>query len=122
LIGIVGLGYVGLPLAVSFSSAGSHVLGFDKSGEKVSKINSGKNYISDINTAELKQAVTNGLLKATTDFSRIAECDAVMICVPTPLDVFKKPDMNYIEAACTDIARNMKAPPTRLPLKILCYR
>ncbi len=120
LIGIVGLGYVGLPLAVSFSSAGSRVLGFDKSKEKVSKINSGKNYISDINAAELKQAVTNGLLKATTDFSRIAECDAVIICVPTPLDVFKKPDMSYIEAACTDIARNMK-PGTFISLESTTY-
>lgn len=120
LIGIVGLGYVGLPLAVSFASAGSHVLGFDKSKVKVSSINSGQNYINDIDSAELQHAVANGFLKATTDFSRIAECDAVIICVPTPLDVFKKPDMSYIEAACVDIARNMK-PGTFISLESTTY-
>lgn len=109
LVGIIGLGYVGLPLAVSFSSAGSRVLGFDKSEEKTAKINAAKNYISDISEEEFQQAVGSGLLQATTDFSRIRECDAVLICVPTPLDVFKKPDMSFIEAACLDIARNMKS-------------
>jgi len=120
LIGIVGLGYVGLPLAVSFSSAGSHVLGFDKSTEKITKINSGQNYINDVDTAEFLQVLSNGLLQATADFTRIRECDAVMICVPTPLDVFKKPDMSFIEAACIEIARNMK-PGTFISLESTTY-
>ncbi len=120
LVGIIGLGYVGLPLAVSFSSAGSRVLGFDKSEEKTAKINAAKNYISDISEEEFQQAVGSGLLQATTDFSRIRECDAVLICVPTPLDVFKKPDMSFIEAACLDIARNMK-PGTFISLESTTY-
>lgn len=120
LVGIIGLGYVGLPLAVSFSSAGSRVLGFDKSEEKTAKINAAKNYISDISEEEFRQAVGSGLLQATTDFSRIRECDAVLICVPTPLDVFKKPDMSFIEAACLDIARNMK-PGTFISLESTTY-
>jgi len=120
LVGIIGLGYVGLPLAVSFSSAGSRVLGFDKSEDKTAKINAAKNYISDISEEEFQQAVGSGLLQATTDFSRIRECDAVLICVPTPLDVFKKPDMSFIEAACLDIARNMK-PGTFISLESTTY-
>ena len=106
-VGIIGLGYVGLPLAVTFARNGISVLGFEKSEEKIGKVNSGKNYISDIEDAELKKVVDNGLLSATTDFPRIAECDAVLICVPTPLDKFKKPDMSFIESSCRDIGRNM---------------
>jgi UDP-N-acetyl-D-glucosamine dehydrogenase len=107
-IGIVGLGYVGLPLAVSFSNAGVRTIGFDKSAERVSKINTGQNYIADICPSELQSVVSMGILEATTDFSRIKECDAVMICVPTPLDVFRKPDMGPVQEACAGIARNMK--------------
>jgi UDP-N-acetyl-D-glucosamine dehydrogenase len=108
-IGIIGLGYVGLPLAVNFAEVGITTLGFDKSAEKVAKINQGDNYISDIRDAVLREVVTDKLkLSATTDFSRIAECDALIICVPTPLDRFKKPDMSYIEAASMAIGKYMK--------------
>jgi UDP-N-acetyl-D-glucosamine dehydrogenase len=108
-VGIIGLGYVGLPLAVNFAEAGVKVIGFDKNLEKVAKINHGDNYIKDIRDAVLREVVVDKLkLEATTDFTRIRECDALLICVPTPLDVFKKPDMNFIESACTDIGRNMK--------------
>lgn len=109
IIGIIGLGYVGLPLAVSFAEAGIQVIGFDKSGEKVNKINSGENYIRDIRDAALREVVSKIKLTATTDFSRIKECDALLICVPTPLDKFRKPDMSYIESACLSIGQNMKA-------------
>lgn len=107
-VGVVGLGYVGLPLAVSFARKGVSVLGFEKSSKKAEMVNNGKNYIGDIQDAELAEVVANGTLKATTDFSRIAECDAAIICVPTPLDKFKKPDMSYIEASCVDIGKYMK--------------
>src|SRR5215469_15927358 len=92
-IGIIGLGYVGLPLAVAFAEAGMQVVGFDKSQVKVDKINRGENYIKDIRDAVLKDVVVNKVLfKATTDFLQISQCDALLICVPTPLDRFKKPD------------------------------
>ena len=108
IIGIIGLGYVGLPLAVAFAEAGLHVIGFDKSQEKVDKINRGENYIKDIRDAALKEVVSKAFLNATTDFSQINRCDALLICVPTPLDRFRKPDMSYIESACISIGQYMK--------------
>lgn len=109
-VGIIGLGYVGLPLAVGFAEAGIHVIGFDKNTEKVNMINHGDNYIKDIRDAVLREVVVDKLtLTATTDFARIKECDAILICVPTPLDKFRKPDMSYIESACTEIGKYMKA-------------
>jgi len=107
-VGIIGLGYVGLPLAVTFARKGISVLGFEKSEKKAQSVNEGRNYIGDIEDDELTKVVHEKLLSATTDFTRIGECDAVIICVPTPLDKFKKPDMSYIEGACVDIGRNMK--------------
>ena len=108
-VGIIGLGYVGLPLAVNFAEAGVKVIGFDKSDAKVNKINSGKNYIKDIRDAVLREVVDNISLQATTDFTKMKECDALIICVPTPLDKFRKPDMSYIEASCIAIGKNMKS-------------
>ena len=108
-IGIIGLGYVGLPLAVSFARKGVSVLGFEKSQKKADSVNAGKNYISDIKDEELASVVKAGTLSATIDFTRIAECDAAIICVPTPLDKFKKPDMSYIEASCVAIGTHMQA-------------
>ncbi len=119
-IGIIGLGYVGLPLAVGFAQAGVTVIGFDKSQEKVDKINSGTNYIQDIRDAILREVVENIKLIATSDFSRIKECDALLICVPTPLDKFRKPDMSYIESACVSIGQNMK-PGTFISLESTTY-
>ncbi|MBE0650605.1 MAG: nucleotide sugar dehydrogenase [Bacteroidales bacterium] len=109
-VGIIGLGYVGLPLAVNFAEAGVKVIGFEKSKEKADKINKGDNYIKDIRDAVLREVVVDKLmLEATTDESRMKECDALIIAVPTPLDRFRKPDMSYIESACLDIGRNMKS-------------
>src|SRR6056297_4221470 len=88
-IGVIGLGYVGLPLAVNFAEAGIKTLGFDKNPDKVDKINHGTNYIEDIRDAVLKEVVDNVSLSATSDFSRMAECDALIIAVPTPLDRFR---------------------------------
>jgi UDP-N-acetyl-D-glucosamine dehydrogenase len=119
-IGVIGLGYVGLPLAVNFAEAGIEVIGFDKSQAKVDKINSGENYIKDIRDAVLREVVERVKLKATTDFSLMKECDALLICVPTPLDIFKKPDMSFIEASCTDIGRFMR-PGTFISLESTTY-
>ncbi|PIE49968.1 MAG: UDP-N-acetyl-D-glucosamine dehydrogenase [Flavobacteriales bacterium] len=108
-VGIIGLGYVGLPLAVEFAEEGVKVIGFEKSEEKANLVNSGKNYIKDIADDVLEKVVKNNLLSATTDFSKMKDCDALIICVPTPLDKFRKPDMSYIEASCKAIGQNMKA-------------
>lgn len=107
-VGIVGLGYVGLPLAVGFAEAGVKVIGFDKSEQKVNKINNGENYIKDVRDAALKEVVSSVTFKATTNFTEMSECDALLICVPTPLDKFQKPDMSYIESACIEIGKYMK--------------
>jgi len=108
-IGIIGLGYVGLPLAVSFAKKGIEVLGFEKSAAKANKVNAAKNYIADIKDEDFTKVVNEKRLSATGDFERIKECDAIIICVPTPLDKFKKPDMSFIESACVEIGQNMKA-------------
>lgn len=108
-VGIIGLGYVGLPLAVNFAESGVKVIGFDKSEAKVNKINSGENYIKDIRDAVLREVVDKVKLEATTDFSKMKECDALIICVPTPLDKFRKPDMSFIEESCIAIGQNMKS-------------
>lgn len=119
-VGVIGLGYVGLPLAVAFAKNGITVLGFEKSQSKAAMINEGKNYVSDVNSQELSLAVRSKKLSATCEFSRIKECDAVILCVPTPLDKFKKPDMSFIETACIDTARNMK-PGTFISLESTTY-
>ncbi len=108
IIGIIGLGYVGLPLAVGFAEAGIHVIGFDKNKHKVDKINSGENYIKDVRDVALREVVNTITFRATTNFTEIKKCDALLICVPTPLDKFRKPDMSYIQKACVEIGRNMK--------------
>ncbi|MCD3193976.1 nucleotide sugar dehydrogenase [Clostridium botulinum C] len=104
-LGVVGLGYVGLPLAVEKAKAGYEVIGFDVQDEKVKLVNEGHNYIGDILDEDLKDLVKAGKLKATTDFSFVAEVDAVAIAVPTPLDKFKQPDVSYVENSTKSIAK-----------------
>lgn len=94
LVGILGLGYVGLPLAVTFAKKGVKVLGFEKNPDKARKADKGDNYIGDVTDEDLKDVVKKKTFSATSNFSRIAECDVVIICVPTPLDKFKKPDID----------------------------
>lgn len=106
-IGVIGLGYVGLPLAVEKAKAGYEVLGFDVQADKVEKVNKGINYIGDVVNEELEDIVKNKRLSATADYDRIAECDAVMICVPTPLDKFKQPDLTYVEASTKEVAKRV---------------
>ena len=108
-VGILGLGYVGLPLAVEFGAAGLNVTGFDLSERKVNSLNQGESYIQDVETARLKDLVTKGRVQATTDFTKIRECDALIICVPTPLSKTKDPDLEMVVSATRRIAENMRA-------------
>ena len=96
IIGIVGLGYVGLPLALRYAEAGFRVLGFDIDPAKVAKLNSGRSYIEHIPAAKIAATVSDGLFSATTDFSRIGEVEAVILCVPTPLNKYREPDMSFV--------------------------
>lgn len=103
-LGVCGLGYVGLPLAVEKAKAGYKVLGFDIQKEKVDMVNSGHNYIGDVVTEDLKALVEEGYLGATTDFKLVASCDCVCICVPTPLDKHQEPDISYVKSSTESIA------------------
>jgi len=104
-VGIIGLGYVGLPLAVEFARAGFDVTGIEIDKDKVRMINRGECYIQDVNQSELKELVKNNRLTATGDFSVLKETDAVSICVPTPLRKTRDPDISYILAAVEEIAK-----------------
>jgi UDP-N-acetyl-D-glucosamine dehydrogenase len=104
-VGVVGLGYVGLPLAVEYAQEGYSVVGIDLSETKVARVNEGDSYIGDIPTATLAPLAKSGKLRATTDFSVIRDLDTINICVPTPLRKTKDPDMSYIVSACEEIAK-----------------
>src|SRR5271157_2784327 len=104
-VGIVGLGYVGLPLAVEFAKAGFSVTGIDVSEEKARRVNAGDSYVGDIPSATLGPLVDAGKLRATADFDAVKELDTINICVPTPLRKTKDPDMSFIVSACQEIAR-----------------
>jgi len=107
--GVVGLGYVGLPLAVEMAKAGHRVVGLEVSEGKTTEVNAGRSYIPDVPTEELAELVAAGLISATTDFSRAGECDAIAICVPTPLDEMKEPDTSYMESAARMITPHLHA-------------
>lgn len=104
-IGVIGLGYVGLPLAVEKVKSGYHVTGFDIQPQRVDMINRGINYIGDVVDEELALIVREGRLTATTDYSRIRDMDVVTICVPTPLDIHRQPDTSYVENSTREIAK-----------------
>ncbi|MGA2149631.1 MAG: nucleotide sugar dehydrogenase [Bryobacteraceae bacterium] len=104
-VGIVGLGYVGLPLAVEFAKAGFSVTGIDVSDRKTGCVNAGESYVGDIPTPTLGELVRAGKIVATTDFSVVGELDTINICVPTPLRKTKDPDMSYIVSACQEIVK-----------------
>jgi len=104
-IGVIGLGYVGLPLAVEFAKAGYRVTGIDTNGEKVARVNAGNSYVQDVPSAELKREVAAGRVSATTDFSVLNEIDCVSICVPTPLRKTRDPDVSSIVNAAVEIAK-----------------
>jgi UDP-N-acetyl-D-glucosamine dehydrogenase len=104
-VGVVGLGYVGLPLAVLQARTGYRVFGIDEVRGKVERVNRGENYISDVDDADLRQAVGSGRLTATTDFDALAQCDVVLLCVPTPLTRNKEPDISAILKVTRELAR-----------------
>lgn len=104
-LGVVGLGYVGLPLAVEKAKAGYEVIGFDVQDKKVKMVNEGRNYIGDVVDSDLEKLVKEGKLKATTDFSFVADVDTVCIAVPTPLDLYKQPDLSYVVSSTKDVAK-----------------
>ncbi|MCY1714761.1 nucleotide sugar dehydrogenase [Caproiciproducens galactitolivorans] len=104
-VGIVGLGYVGLPLAVEFAKAGYKTIGFDVQSKKVDAVNAGHNYIGDIVGDTLKKVVDSKTLSATSDFSFIKDVDAVAIAVPTPLDKYQQPDISYVKGSTESVAK-----------------
>lgn len=118
--GVVGLGYVGLPLAVEKAKAGFKTIGFDVQSSKVNMVNSGHNYIGDVIDTDLTELVGSGMLSATNDFSFINDVDFVAICVPTPLDEHQEPDISYVKNSATAISKYLK-PGTMVVLESTTY-
>jgi UDP-N-acetyl-D-glucosamine dehydrogenase len=108
LVGIIGLGYVGLPLALAFAEKGFKVLGFDVDPQKVDQLTAGECYIKHLDCERVERAVAAGRLEATADFSRLAEPDAILICVPTPLGAHKEPDMRYVEESTRAVQETLR--------------
>lgn len=104
-IGVIGLGYVGLPLATEIAKFGYEVIGFDIQDKKVNMINQGKNYIEDVSSLDIKNLVESERLKATTNFDFVRRVDIVLICVPTPLDKYQQPDISYLKESAKEVAK-----------------
>src|SRR5438045_2065254 len=107
-VGVIGLGYVGLPLAVEFARRGLRAVGFEVDAKKAALVNRGDSYIGDVGSDVLREAVNSERLHATTDFDELSACDAIIICVPTPLRKTKEPDISYILAAATEIQKRLR--------------
>jgi UDP-N-acetyl-D-glucosamine dehydrogenase len=107
-VGVIGLGYVGLPLVTEFARNGIHGTGFEVDEAKAAKINSGESYIGDVPSPQIKELVDAGRLQATTDFDHLKDCDAIVICVPTPLRKTKEPDVSFIMAAAEEIRKRLR--------------
>ena len=107
-VGVIGLGYVGLPLAVEFARRGLRATGFEVDSRKAESVNRGESYIGDVTSEALKEAISTERLRATTDFDDLSACDAIVICVPTPLRKTKEPDISYILAAATEIQSRLR--------------
>jgi len=108
IVGVVGLGYVGLPFAVEKAKVGYRVIGIEQNPVRAEKIKRGENYIKDVKDEELRELVTKGLIRAETDFSRVPEMDVIVICVPTPLTKNLTPDLQYVEKVTREIARRLR--------------
>ncbi len=108
MVGVIGLGYVGLPLAAEFGRAGLRVLGFDVDPEKVRQIEAGESYISDIKPETVAELVKSNRLEATSDFDRLSEPDTLSICVPTPLSKTRDPDLSYVVSTVEEIAKRLR--------------
>ena len=107
-VGVSGLGYVGLPLAVEKARSGYDTIGFEVDENKAKAINNKENYIQDVDDDELRELVESGKLKATTDYSKVADLDFIAIAVPTPLDIYQQPDTSYIEKSARSIGKYLK--------------
>ncbi|MGQ0762883.1 MAG: nucleotide sugar dehydrogenase [Acidobacteriota bacterium] len=107
-VGVIGLGYVGLPLVTEFARGGFNGTGFEVDTEKAAKINGGESYIGDVESSQVKELIDNGKLHATTNFDELKDCDAIIICVPTPLRKTKEPDVSYILAAAEEIQKRLR--------------
>ena len=107
-IGIIGLGYVGLPLGLAFAAKGFNVLGFDLDERKIKFLEKSKSYIKHINEVNIKKVISNGKLKVTTDFSKLPKVDVIIICVPTPLDEHREPDMSYVVDTAKTVAKYLR--------------
>jgi UDP-N-acetyl-D-glucosamine dehydrogenase len=107
-VGVIGLGYVGLPLLTEFAGHGFSSTGFEVDPKKTARINSGDSYIGDVSSSTLAQLVKDNLIQATTDFDRLKDCDAIIICVPTPLRKTKEPDVSYILSAAEEIKKHLR--------------
>ena len=108
LIGVIGLGYVGMPLALEFARAGFRVIGYDVDPKRVAEVNAGRSYIGDIKDDELGPEVRAGRLRASLPDASIGDCDTISICVPTPIRKSKDPDMRYIVSATDEIAKRAR--------------
>ena len=120
IVGVVGLGYVGLPLAVEKAKAGFKTIGFDVQSQKVEMVNAGENYIGDVVDSDLAKLVKEGKLQATTDFSFVKDVDFIAICVPTPLDSHQEPDISYVKSSTEAISKYLK-PNTMVVLESTTY-
>jgi UDP-N-acetyl-D-glucosamine dehydrogenase len=107
-VGVIGLGYVGLPLATAVARRGLRAVGFDIDPEKTEQLNRGRSYIDAVDSAELKTLVDAGRFSATAEFARLADCDVIVICVPTPLNRHREPDLSFIEVTARDIAKALR--------------
>src|SRR5499427_1451934 len=107
-VGIIGCGYVGLPLALRFAEAGHKVTGFDTDPAKITMLNAGRSYIEHIPQTKIQQYVNSKHFSATTDFAKLKEVDAILICVPTPLDERREPDLSYVRQTAESIAPHLQ--------------
>src|SRR3989338_3672437 len=105
---VIGLGYVGLPLALEIARAGFKTIGIDSSWEKVEAVSAGNNYIRDVDSSDLRNLVCSGKLIATTNCSVLDQCDFISICVPTPLGKGKDPDMSFVMSAVSEVKKHLK--------------
>jgi UDP-N-acetyl-D-glucosamine dehydrogenase len=108
-IAVIGLGYVGLPLAMVFADAGVQVAGIDSDESRCARVNAGDSYIQDVAAADLKRVVADGLIEATTDYSAVEECEAALICLPTPLNANREPDLSIVMSAAEKLAPHLRA-------------
>src|SRR6476620_5094278 len=107
-VGVIGLGYVGLPLLHAFHRAGFRVIGFDVDPAKLEALRRGQNYLKHLGPEMVSEMVSAGRFEVTNDFSRLAEADAIISCVPTPLGTHLEPDLSYVEKTAEDIARTLR--------------